>query len=75
MLETSQTIVARVRVRFCRQGLEAALERSVPDRAYERSFDGRVEARLLALACGVPLEGRARWGMGLLPARRWNWAH
>ena len=38
MLETSTATVQRVRERFCRQGLEAALERSAPDRVYERSF-------------------------------------
>ena len=50
MLETSTATVGRVRERFFRQGLEAALERSVPDRVYERSLDGRAEARLIALA-------------------------
>jgi transposase len=38
MLETSTTTVQRVRERFCRHGLDAALERSAPDRVYERSF-------------------------------------
>ena len=41
MLETSTATVQRVRERFCRQGLDAALERSAPDRVYERSFDAR----------------------------------
>ncbi len=31
MLETSTATVGRVRERFCRQGLDAALERSVPE--------------------------------------------
>jgi len=66
MLETSQATVGRVRERFFRQGLDAALERSVPDRLYERSFDGRAEARLIALACSEAPEGRARWSMRLL---------
>ena len=44
MLETSSATVGRVRERFWRQGLDAALERSMPDRAYERTFDGRAEA-------------------------------
>ena len=73
MLETSTATVQRVRERFCRQGLEAALERSVPDRLYERSFDGRAEARLIALACSQapegPPEGRGRWSMRLLADR------
>ena len=66
MLETSTATVQRVRERFCRQGLEAALERSAPDRVYERSFDGRAEARLIALACSEAQEGRERWSMRLL---------
>ena len=66
MLETSSATVQRVRERFWRQGLDAALERSVPDRLYERSFDGRAEARLIALACSEAPEGRERWSMRLL---------
>jgi transposase len=66
ILETSTATVQRVRERFCRQGLDAALERSAPDRVYERSFDGRAEARLIALACSEAPEGRERWSMRLL---------
>jgi len=66
MLETSTATVQRVRERFCRQGLDVALERSAPDRVYERSFDGRAEARLIALACSEAPEGRERWSMRLL---------
>jgi transposase len=66
MLETSEATVGRVRERFCRQGLDAALERSAPDRVYERSLDGRAEARLIALACSEAPEGRDRWSMRLL---------
>jgi transposase len=66
MLETSTATVQRVRERFWRQGLDAALERSAPDRLYERSFDGRSEARLIALACSQAPEGRERWSLRLL---------
>jgi transposase len=66
MLETSTATVGRVRERFFRQGLDAALERSLPDRVYKRSLDGRAEARLIALACSEPPQGRARWSMRLL---------
>jgi transposase len=66
MLETSTATVQRVRERFCTQGLDAALERSVPDRVYKRSLDGRAEAHLIALACSKPPEGRSRWSMRLL---------
>ena len=66
MLETSTATVQRVRERFFRQGLDATLERSAPDRVYERSFDGRAEARLIALACSQAPKGRERWSMRLL---------
>ena len=66
MLECSTATVQRVRKRFFGQGLDAALERSAPDRLYERSFDGRAEARLIALACSEAPEGRERWSMRLL---------
>jgi transposase len=66
MLQTSTATVQRVRERFFRQGLDAALERSAPDRVYERSFDGRAEARLIALACSKAPQGRERWSMRLL---------
>jgi hypothetical protein len=65
-LDTSVATVGRVRKRFRLQGLEAALERSLPDRIYERSLDGRAEARLIALACSEAPEGRDRWSMRLL---------
>lgn len=66
MLETSTATVQRLRERFCRQGLDAALERSAPDRIYQRYFDGRAEARLIALACSEAPEARERWSMRLL---------
>ena len=66
MLETSTATVARVRERFFRQGLDASLERSMPDRVYKRSLDRRAEAHLIALACSQAPEGRDRWSMRLL---------
>ncbi len=68
-LDTSVATVGRVRKRLCLQGLDAALERSLPDRVYERSLDGRAEARLIALACSGAPEGRDRWSLRLLAGR------
>lgn len=68
-LDCSATTVQRVRQRFCEQGLEAALERSMPDRIYKRAFDGRAEAQLIALACSTPPEGQSRWTLRLLADR------
>ena len=67
ILDTSTATVQRVRERFCTQGLDAALERSVPDRLFhKRTLDGRAEARLIALACSEAPGGRDRWSMRLL---------
>jgi transposase len=66
MLETSTATVQRVRERFWEGGLEAALERSLPDRVYKRSLDGRAEAHLIALVCSEPPRGRDRWNFRLL---------
>ena len=65
-VEVSQPTVARVRRQFVEQGLEAALNRRAPRRAYVRKLDGEQEARLVALACGAPPSGRARWTLQLL---------
>ena len=66
MLETSTATVQRARERFYEGGLQAALERSKPDRVYKRSLEGRAEAHLIALACSEPPQGRDRWSFRLL---------
>ena len=66
MLDTSIATVQRARERFYEGGLEAALERSKPDRVYKRSLEGRAEAHLIALACSEPPRGRNRWSLRLL---------
>jgi transposase len=68
-LDVGPSTVARVRQRYVEEGLEAALARKGPDRVYERKLDGAAEARLIALACGAPPEGRARWTLKLLAGR------
>lgn len=60
--------VRNVRKRFVEQGLEAAIERKkLPPRL--RKLDGAQEARLLAVACSPPPEGRVRWSLRLLADR------
>ena len=66
MLETSTATVQRARERFYEGGLQAAPERSKPDRVYRRSLEGRAEAHLIALACSEPPRGRNRWSLRLL---------
>jgi hypothetical protein len=69
-LEVGVRTVERVRERFVERGLEAALSRKPQDRP-SRSLvlDGDAEARLIALACSRPPEGRARWTLRLLAGR------
>jgi len=66
-LDTNMSMVTRVRQQFVEEGLEAVLsrkERAAP--AITPIFDGEKEARLVALACSTPPEGRARWTLRLL---------
>jgi transposase len=59
--------VERVRQRFVERGLDAALThkpQETPSRVPK--FDGAAEARLIALACSEPPDGRARWTLKLL---------
>jgi transposase len=65
-LEVGVRSVERVRRIFVEQGLQAALEPKKRERVYERKLDGPSEARLIAMACGRPPEGRARWTLRLL---------
>lgn len=65
-LEVHPTTVARVRREYVERGLEAALERKLPERTYERRLDGAGEARLAALACSAPPAGQTRWTLRLL---------
>ncbi len=69
-VEVSVATVERLRQRFVERGLEATLGRKQPSRpSRERKLDGRAEARLLALACSAPPEGRQGWTLRLLADR------
>jgi transposase len=66
-LETSASMVYRVRKQLVEEGLEAVLSRKPRARpSVPPIFDGESEARLIALACSKPPEGRARWTLRLL---------
>jgi transposase len=59
--------VRNVRQRFVEQGLEAALARKKQGKpSRQRLLDGAKEAHLIALRCGQPPEGQARWTLQLL---------
>jgi transposase len=68
-VEVSQPTVSRVRKQYFEEGLQAALDRRLPNREYHRKLDGEQEARLIALACSEPPEGQARWSLRLLADR------
>ena len=66
-LETSASMVYRVRKQLVEEGLEAVLsrkQRATP--AVAPIFDGEKEAKLIALACSKPPKGRVRWTLRLL---------
>ena len=66
-LDCGVRTVERVRQRFVERGPEEALGRKKQDRpSRERKLDGRAEARLIALACSQPPDGRAAWTLQLL---------
>jgi transposase len=65
-LEVRHTTVARVRQQYAAGGLQATVNRKAPEREYRRKLDGEQEARLVALACSAPPEGRKRWTLRLL---------
>jgi transposase len=66
-VEVGTATVERVRQRFVEQGLEAALVRKSQERPSRlRTLDGRAEAKLIALACSPPPDGRKTWTMQLL---------
>lgn len=64
-LDIGIATVGRVRKRFVHEGLDA-INRRTSKRRYERKLDGDAEARLIALACSAPPEGRDRWTLRLL---------
>lgn len=69
-VEVSVATVERVRQRFVEPGLDAALDRKEQEKpSRERKLDGRAEARLIALACSAPPDGRKRWTLRLLADR------
>lgn len=62
----STLTVGRIRQRLVEHGLEDALARRPHEQGARRKMDGAAEARLIALACSAPPEGRTRWTIRLL---------
>jgi len=68
-VRVSVSTIGRVRQRFVEDGLEAALLPRPSPRVYARKLDGEQEAKLVALACSGPPEGKKRWTLRLLAER------
>jgi hypothetical protein len=64
--DVSLLTVGRIRQRLVEYGLEDALVRRQHEQASRRKLDGAAEAKLIALACGPPPQGRRRWTIRLL---------
>src|SRR5207253_126741 len=66
-LDTSESMVYRLRKQLVEEGFEAVLRRkSRTTPPVPAIFDGEKEAKLIALACSKPPKGRARWTLRLL---------
>ena len=72
-LKVGSATVERVRRRCVEEGVEAALGRRQQVNRRPRKLDGDGEARLTAMACSQPPEGRAGWTLQLLADRLVEW--
>jgi transposase len=63
-----RSTVERIRKRFAREGLEAAVH-DKPRSGAPPEFDGKQEAMIIALACSDAPEGRTCWTAELLANR------
>lgn len=68
-MHVSRPTVERVRKAFVEEGLEGALNAKRPRQTRPPRFDGESEAKLIALACSAPPQGRNRWTLRLLADR------
>jgi transposase len=68
-VEVSVSTVERVRQRFVKEGLPAALVPRPSTQAHPTKLDGRGEARLIAEVCSAPPGDRPRWTLQLLADR------
>ena len=66
VLKIGMRTIDRVKKRFVEEGFDAALKMAPTPRVYDKLVDGDMEAHLIALACGEPPKGYARWSLRLL---------
>jgi transposase len=65
-LDVTVQTIENIRKRFIEDGFEAALSGKPKEREYKHKIDGDAEAHLIAMSCGEPPKGFARWTLRLL---------
>jgi transposase len=68
MLYVSEQTIRRTRLRYAREGLQAALE-DKPHPKPKPKLNEQQEAQLVATTCSAPPAGHARWTLELLRER------
>jgi hypothetical protein len=63
---SQQRAVGHLRKRFVEEGFHAAVERKKREVPPVIKIDGEAEAKIIALTCSRPPEGRCRWTLRLL---------
>lgn len=64
-LNVARNTIRTVRYRYVHQGLEAAINEQ-PRTGAPNKFTGRDKAKIIAIACSKPPEGRNRWTLRLI---------
>jgi hypothetical protein len=64
--DVSLKTIFRMQKKFVEEGYEAVLSRRPYPKNLRRKFYGEEEAKLIALCCSAPPEGRASWSLRLL---------
>jgi|SRR3989338_6669253 len=65
MLSIDPNTISNICGRYIKEGLESAINEK-PRSGAPRIFDGKLKAKITALACSTPPEGRSKWSLRLL---------
>ncbi len=65
VLKVARNTVRTARSRYVKEGLKAAIN-ELPRSGAPKKFTGRQKAKITAIACSKPPEGRSRWTLRLL---------
>ncbi len=64
--QVGQRMIERLRQRFVEESFDCALRGKKQTRFKAKTFDGRVEAQVIALRCSTPPAGHHKWSLRLL---------